>query len=108
MAIADDFSDQVFTPSDEFKENAHITSMDQYKKMYKRSVEDPVGFWSEIAEDFFWKRFPDTRDFLKYNFDMTAGPVEVKWMEGAVTNICYNVVDRIIEKGMGDRVAYIW
>ena len=110
MAIADEFGDQVFYPSQEFKENAHITSMTQYQKMYERSITDPVGFWSEIAQDFYWKTFPDTsrNKFLKTNFDINDGPIEVKWMEGGVTNICYNVVDRIIQNGMGDRVAYIW
>lgn len=97
----------VFYPSDEFKENAHITSMDQYKRMYKRSVEDPEGFWSEIASEFFFKSGP-AGPFMTYNFDVTRGTIQTKWMEGAVTNMCYNVVDRIIERGMGDRVAYIW
>lgn len=97
----------VFYPSDEFKENAHITSMDQYKRMYKRSVEDPEGFWSEIANDFYFKSGP-TGPFMTYNFDVSRGPIQTKWMQGAITNMCYNVVDRIIERGMGDRVAYIW
>ena len=103
----DEFSSPVFYPSEEFKENAHINSMDKYKKMYKRSIEDPEGFWSEIASDFYFKR-GCTSSFLKYNMDLSKGPIEIKWMEGAVTNICYNVVDRIIEKGLGDRIAYIW
>jgi len=32
----------------------------------------------------------------------------VKWMEGAVTNISYNVLDRNVEKGLGDNVAFYW
>lgn len=108
MAIADEPGESpVFYPSDEFKENAHINSMEKYKRMYKRSIEDPDGFWSEIASEFKFIKGP-TDKFLKYNMDMTRGPIEIKWMEGAITNICYNVVDRIIDKGLGDRVAYIW
>ena len=111
MAIADETAtaseSPIFYPSEDFKENAHITSMDQYRRMYKRSIECPEEFWGEIAEEFYFKSGPRDR-FLRYNMDLTRGPIEIKWMEGAETNVCYNVVDRVIEKGMGDRVAYIW
>ena len=100
-------SSPVFYPSDEFKCNAHIRDMNEYHKLYKRSVEDPEGFWSDIAKEFYFKRGP-TGTFLTYNFDISRGPVYIKWLEGAQTNMCYNVVDRIIDKGCGDRVAYIW
>ncbi|KAI1288457.1 Acetyl-coenzyme A synthetase, cytoplasmic [Halotydeus destructor] len=96
----------VFYPADDFKENAHISSMDTYKRMYKRSVEDPEGFWAEIAQEFYFKSGPKG-PFLKYNFDIMKGPIEIKWLDGASTNMCYNAVDRIIERGMGDRAAYI-
>ncbi|XP_074598867.1 acetyl coenzyme A synthase [Brevipalpus obovatus] len=108
MAIDSECNDRtVVYPSDEFKENAHISTMDQYKKLYKRSIEDPEGFWSEISQEFYFKKGP-TGPFLKYNFDITKGPIEVKWMEGAVTNVCYNVLDRFVEKSLGERIAYIW
>ena len=45
---------------------------------------------------------------VSYNFDRSKGPVDVKWFDGSVTNVCYNVVDRIIDIGCGDRVAYYW
>lgn len=109
MAIAEDNGEpgSVFYPSDEFKENAHVSSMDMYKRMYKHSIEEPEEFWAEIAKEFFFKKQP-TGKFLEYNFDINRGPIETRWMAGALTNVCYNVVDRIIEKDMGDRIAYIW
>lgn len=110
MAVADETNDTVFYPSDEFRQNAHIRSMDEYARKYKESIDDPEGFWSQMAQDFFFKVQPSTEkgEFLQYNMDITKGPIEIKWMKGATTNICYNVVDRIIEKGNGHRVAYIW
>ncbi len=33
-----------------------IKSYDQYKADYKRSIEDPAGFWGEIAENFTWRK----------------------------------------------------
>ncbi|RWS27126.1 acetyl-coenzyme A synthetase: cytoplasmic-like isoform X1, partial [Leptotrombidium deliense] len=109
MAISEETNEEthVFYPSDKFKENAHIASIDVYRRMYKHSIEDPEGFWSEIAKDFFFKSGPKGQ-FLKYNLDIYKGPVEIKWMEGALTNVCYNIVDRIVEKGLGERIAYIW
>jgi len=105
---SDEQSDAVYYPSEEFRSTAHCKSLDQYFRMYKRSIEDPDGFWSEIAQDFHWKAVPNGSNILKYNFDQLKGSIYCKWMEGAVTNICYNAVDRIIERGQGDRLAYIW
>ena len=45
----------VFPPRPSFSEKAHIQSIEQYKAMYKRSIEDPDGFWAEVAEQFYWK-----------------------------------------------------
>ena len=81
--------------------------MDKYNKMYKRSVEDPEGFWGEIAKQFRWHRL--ATNFLSFNFNVNDGPIFIKWMEGAQTNICYNVLDRIIEEMNGrNTVAFYW
>ena len=40
-----------FSPSREFVENARLNSMDDYKELYRRSIEDPEGFWGEMAEE---------------------------------------------------------
>lgn len=46
---------------------------------------------------------------MQYNFDSTKGSIYVKCMEGAKTNVCYNVVDRLVrEKNLGDKVAFYW
>ena len=86
---------------------AHVKSMKQYEQMYKRSVEDPEGFWREIAQQFYWHK-PSTT-FLSFNFNVKNGPIFIKWMEGAQTNICYNVLDRIVKKMNGENtVAFYW
>lgn len=108
MAIFDnEEGEKVIYPNEEFKRDSHVSSMEEYKRMYKRSIEDPGEFWGEIAKDFRFERGPKN-EFFKYNFDMSSGPIFSKWMEGAQTNICYNVVDRLIERGYGDRIAYYW
>lgn len=75
--------------------------------MYKESVENPEAFWREIAKQFHWKTPPE--NFLAYNFNVDKGPIFIKWMEGAKTNICYNVLDRIVEeKNAGNTIAFFW
>lgn len=67
-----------------------------------------LAFWKEIADEFFWKK-PATGPVLQYNFDVTKGNIYVKCMEGAKTNMCYNVLDRLVkEKNLGEKIAFYW
>jgi len=101
---------QIFDPPKDFSAKAHIKSLDEYRAMHKRSIENPEGFWSDIAKDFhFEESQPDGSKFLNYNFNIKDGPISIKWMEGAKTNICYNVLDRVVEtKGSKDKIAFYW
>ncbi|MDE3234956.1 MAG: acetate--CoA ligase [Bacteroidota bacterium] len=78
-----------------------IKSFEQYQKDYKRSIEDPAGFWSDIAEHFQWKKKWDNP--LNWNFTEP----KVEWFKGATLNITENCLDRHLEK-MGDIPAIIW
>jgi len=86
---------------DEFRTHAHITEQ-RYREMYRRSVEDPEGFWTEQATTFIdwsgtWKRVLD--------WDFTTG--DVRWFEGGRLNACYNCVDRHLAV-RGGQTAIIW
>lgn len=83
-------------------EKAHINSLDQYKEIYDRSIQDPEAFWSEIAARITW--FKKWDQVCEYDF-VNAN---VKWFEGATLNACYNCLDRHIEDGHGDDTALIW
>ena len=98
----------IFQPPNDIRENAYISSMEQYREMYTRSIEDPCGFWMDIANEFYWKKKPTIDTFMKYNFEPANGEIFIKWMQGAVTNVCYNVLDRIIDQGNGDKIAFYW
>ncbi|XP_071145925.1 acetyl-coenzyme A synthetase, cytoplasmic-like [Mytilus edulis] len=98
---------RLFPPPDRLRNESHVKSMDDYKEMYKRSVEDPEGFWGDIAKQFYWVS-PPTGKFVDYNFDCRKGRISIKWMEGAKTNICYNAIDRHIKNGQGDKIAFFW
>ena len=78
-----------------------ITSYEQYQQEYKRSIEDPAAFWSEIAENFYWRKKWHTT--LNWNFKEP----KVEWFKGAKMNITENCLDRHLEKN-GDNPAIIW
>jgi hypothetical protein len=69
-------ADQMFPPPAAFSERAWIKSLDQYNKMYERSIKDPDGFWGEIASEFHWyKKWDKVRD---YNFDRRDGKIHIR------------------------------
>ncbi|MBN1437724.1 MAG: acetate--CoA ligase [Sedimentisphaerales bacterium] len=75
----------------------------KYQEMYDRSVKDPEGFWSEMAEkmiswDKKWDKVLDW-DFHEAN---------IEWFKGGKLNVSYNCLDRHVEAGKGDQTAIIW
>ncbi|XP_037078273.1 acetyl-coenzyme A synthetase, cytoplasmic-like [Pollicipes pollicipes] len=101
-------ADGVFVPPPpRLVEGAHCSSMQQYNDMYKQSIDDPEAFWGAIADQFYWKE-RHTGKFCDYNFDASKGKVFIEWMRGAKTNICYNALDRHVQGGHADRVAFFW
>ncbi|MFH2125327.1 MAG: AMP-binding protein, partial [Pseudomonadota bacterium] len=95
----------LYYPPQSFTEKAHIKSLDQYKKMYDRSLSDPDGFWSEVAEQFYWKKKWDK--VQEFNYAKSKGTVSIKWFIGGKTNMSYNCLDRHLEK-RGNQPAILW
>jgi len=82
---------------------AHLKSMDAYKEMYERSINDPVGFWREQADTYLdWYHKP--RNIL----DIDREEVDFSWFPGGRLNACFNCVDRHLENGLADKTAIIW
>ena len=95
---------KLFPPSPEFQKNAYFKSMDEYEAAYKRSVEDPEGYWAERAKDaLVWTKDWDT--VLDWSFDPKP---YIKWFEGGELNAAYNCVDRHVEAGKGDKAAIVF
>lgn len=82
--------------------------MAQYDEMYKKSIDNPEEFWGDIARQFYWETPANIDKFFTYNFDIRKGPIFTKWLEGATTNICYNLLDRNIRSGHGEKIAFFW
>jgi acetyl-CoA synthetase len=94
---------RTFPPSKEFSQKAHIKSIEEYEKIYRRSVEDPEGFWGEMAEkQLTW--FKKWDKVLEYDFIKP----QIKWFQGGKINVSYNCLDRHINKSTRNKAAIIW
>jgi acetyl-CoA synthetase len=78
-----------------------IDSLEQYHLAYKKSVDDPEGFWEEIANTFYWRKKWDK--VLQWNFTEP----KVEWFINAKLNITENCLDRHLET-LGNQPAIIW
>lgn len=92
-----------YDASAQFKERAWISSREEYDEMYRRSVEDPEGFWREQAERIDWFSPFDTVKDVSY----ASRDLHVRWYDGGTLNACYNCVDRHLEEH-ADRTAFIF
>ena len=89
-----------FPPPPAFAKKAHIPGFDKYEKDYRRSIEDPEGYWAGAAEEL--------TGFEKWDKVLEWNLPDAKWFVGGKTNACYNSVDRQVEAGLGDKTAIIW
>jgi acetyl-CoA synthetase len=79
----------------------YIKSKEDYENSYRRSVEDPESFWSDIASEFIWRKPWDK--VLEWEFDTP----KVEWFKGGKMNITENCIDRHLSE-RGDDRALIW
>jgi len=94
--------DTIFPVPAAFAANAHINN-DQYLEMYKKSVEDPEGFWGEHGKRIDWiKPYTKVKDVSFAKDDL-----HIKWYYDGTLNACVNCVDRHLET-RGDQTAIIF
>lgn len=94
---------RVFPPPKEFSEKAAVKSMEEYKQLYERSVNDPEGFWKELSGQLHWFKMWDK--FREYDF--TEQP-EIRHFIGGKINVCYNCLDRHLNSSTKNKAAIIW
>jgi acetyl-CoA synthetase len=93
--------DRVFPPPKEFSKHAHITSLAQYRRLYKESTTSPEKFWAKRAkEELIW--FKPWKKTLEWNEPFA------KWFSGGQTNVCYNCLDRHLGSATANKAALIW
>ena len=78
-----------------------ITTFKEYKVEYEKSIQNPLEFWEEKANNFTWQKKWD--NVLNWDFNKP----EIKWFEGGKLNITENCLDRHLEK-RGNQTAIKW
>ena len=83
------------------RQRAHLQSMEEYKRLYRLSIDSPEWFWSEQAKTLDW--------FHPWHkvFDADLEEIDFAWFSGGRLNACFNCVDRHLETH-ADRTAIIW
>ena len=95
--IAELLDQETFDPPAEFAEQALLSD----PAVYAEAERDPQGWWAKQAEDLHWFERWDTV------LDDSEAPF-YKWFDGGKLNVSYNCLDRHVEAGNGDRVAFHW
>ncbi|MCW1400862.1 acetate--CoA ligase [Novosphingobium sp. MW5] len=95
-------SEAVYPVPAEWAEKALVDEAG-YFDMYRRSVEDPEGFWREHAQRLDWiKPFTKVKATSFHEADFG-----IKWFEDGTLNLCVNALDRHLAE-RGDTVAILW
>ena len=95
--------DRLFPPPSDFSSEiggAWIDSMTDYQAQWQRSIDDPDGFWAEVAREYHW--------FKPFSSVLEWDCPDAKWFSDGTTNMCFNCVDRQVHDGFGDDPAIIW
>src|SRR5580700_2165212 len=88
---------ETFAPPAEFREHALLNDPDVYAK----AARDPQAWWTEQAEQLDW--------FQKWTTVLDdSNPPFYRWFTGGTLNASYNCLDRHVQAGHGDRVAFHW
>ena len=89
--------DRTFPPSETFRNNALIAD----RSLYAEAQEDRLGFWARQARELVtW--FEDFETVLEWDLPFA------KWFVEGKLNISYNCLDRHVEAGRGNKVAFHW
>ena len=91
-----------YEPNAELTKRAHISSIEDYKRMYDDSIKNPESFWEGQADRISW-----SQKWTKV-WDWDFDDAHIKWFEGAKLNACYNCIDRHVEDGHGEEIGLIW
>jgi acetyl-CoA synthetase len=88
--------DRTFPPPPSFASAANVQDPD----IYARAAADQEAFWAEAARELEWYKPWDT--VLQWD------PPFARWFEGGQLNVSVNCLDRHVNAGKGDKVAYYW
>ena len=92
--------EDIFRASEEFREDAHFSSFNQYKNVYEFSIADKERFWSGEARELYW--------FNLWKEAKQGNAFNSKWFVDGKTNLSYNCLDRHLPTEKRNKAAIIW
>ncbi len=96
-------SDKLYPVPEAFAAQANLNA-GQYESMYRQSVEDPEGFWSEQAGNYL-SFFKEPTTTLDWSYD--ESDLHIEWFAGATLNVSYHCLDRHLQV-RGQQTAILW
>ena len=94
-------ADDMIPVKPHIRDRAHLRSMEEYRRLYRHSLEDPEGYWAEQARILDW--FHPWSHVLDADYE----EIDFSWFGGGRLNACYNCVDRHLG-ARADQTAIIW
>jgi acetyl-CoA synthetase len=96
---------RVIDPPEDFVKDAKLKGMDEYQKLYKRSIEDPQGFWAEMAEEYldWYKKWDGPVEEYSFKDD-----IYIRYFAGGKLNVTYNCLDRHLNTWRKNKAALIF
>ncbi len=91
---------RVFKPAKEFAKKAHVSSMDEYRSLWKKSVRNPEKFWGGLARELDWRK--KWKQVLEWKAPFA------KWFIGGKLNVAENCLDRHLHGPKKNKAAIIW
>jgi len=93
-------SSQLIKPKGEKSQNTPAGSQEAFEQLLKKSHEDPVSFWDEVAQELTW--------YEPWTKTLEGSLPDFKFFVNGISNPSINLLDRHVEKGRGNKVALIW
>jgi acetyl-CoA synthetase len=95
-----------FPPMQHVQSNAYVNSLEQYRKMWEKSLNEPDAFWLDQAKSLSW--FKDPTKGLEYTWDTKNRKIEHRWFADGELNVSYNCLDRHLNTPTADKVAILF
>src|SRR5690606_26264277 len=91
---------RTFAPPESFRARAPLKDLAEFQALYRRSLEDPEGFWCGAARMLPWSE--PWRQRLAWN------EPHAPWFVGGKSNLAYNGRDLQIERGHANKLGFVW
>jgi acetyl-CoA synthetase len=92
--------DREFKPDPKTSKNFRVSSMAQYRRMHKESIEKPAVFWAREAKELSWQK--------KWSKVLEGQMPETKWFKGGKLNVSESCLDQHLDGPRRNKAAIIW